>query len=237
MTSAATSTAIATNLARVRERIAAASHRAGRDPSEVTLIAVTKTWPAEAVLEALTAGVTDFGENRVQEALPKAAAVELATRPSAGQERQLAAPTWHFIGHLQTNKVRDALRFASTIHSVDSEKLLRAISTSAATPVNVFLEVNVAGEQTKFGLTPAEVPGIVAVAHSLNGIRLAGLMTVAPRVSNPEDARPVFRVLAELAREHALPHLSMGMTEDFEVAIEEGATHVRVGRAIFGERQ
>lgn len=232
MSSPATSSIIAANLARVRERITAACERVDRDPSGVTLIAVTKTWPAEAVLEALAAGVTDFGENRVQEGLPKAAAVELAARNS-----QLATPAWHFIGHLQTNKVRDALRFASYIHSVDSEKLLRAISNVAIAPVNVFLEVNVAGEESKFGFSPSEVPEAVALARSLHGIRLAGLMTVAPRVTDPEEARPVFRALAALAREHTLAHLSMGMTEDYEIAIEEGATHIRVGRAIFGERQ
>lgn len=232
MSSPATSSTIAANLARVRERIAAACERVDRDPSGVTLIAVTKTWPAEAVLEALTAGVTDFGENRVQEGLPKAAAVELAARKS-----QLAIPAWHFIGHLQTNKVRDALRFASYIHSVDSEKLLRTISNVAIAPVDVFLEVNVAGEESKFGFSPSEVPEAVALARSLHGNRLAGLMTVAPRVTDPEEARPVFRALAALAREHALAHLSMGMTDDYEIAIEEGATHIRVGRAIFGERQ
>ena len=231
MTSSPTSSPTAANVARVRERIAAACARAGRDPSEVTLIAVTKTWPADAVLEAIAAGIADLGENRVQEALPKATAVELATRGS-----QLPPPTWHFIGHLQTNKVRDALHFARYIHSVDSEKLLRAINNAATTPVDVFLEVNIAGEESKFGLSPPDVPEMVALARSLQNIRLTGLMTVAPRVANPEEARPVFRALRALAREHALPHLSMGMTEDYEVAIEEGATHIRVGRAIFGER-
>ena len=223
---------IASNLERVRERIAAAGARVGRDPAEVTLIAVTKTWPAETVLEAINAGVTNLGENRVQEAVAKATAVEIATRNS-----QLATPSWHLIGHLQTNKVRDALGVFGNIHSVDSEKLLAAISKSATTPVNIFLEVNVAGEESKFGLSPNQVAGMVELARSLPGIQLTGLMTVAPRASNPEDVRPVFRQLAGLAREHALPHLSMGMTEDFEIAIEEGATHVRVGRAIFGERQ
>lgn len=238
MTTPITSSSIASNLAGVRERIAAACARSGRDPATVTLIAVTKTWPAETVAEVIAAGATDLGENRVQEAVAKASEVELATRPSGGTaEGNLASPKWHLIGHLQTNKVRDALGVFRYIHSVDSEKLLLAISKAAVTPVNVFLEVNVAGEESKFGLRADEVPAMVALARSLHDIRLTGLMTVAPRVANPEEVRPVFRRLAQLAREHALPHLSMGMTEDFEIAIEEGATHVRVGRAIFGERQ
>lgn len=222
---------IASNLQRVRERITAACGRVGRDPASVTLIAVTKTWPAETVREAIEAGVTDVGENRVHEAIAKAAELELATRDSP-----FATPRWHLIGHLQTNKVRDALRTFSVIHSVDSERLLRAIDAAAEAPITVFLEVNVSGEESKFGLAPAEVPSAVGLAQSLPNIQLTGLMTVAPRVENPDLARPAFRALAGLAREQGLPHLSMGMTEDFEVAIEEGATHVRVGRAIFGER-
>ncbi len=218
---------IVANLQRVRGRIAAACERTGRDAASVTLIAVTKTWPAETVRSALAAGVTDIGENRVQEASSKAAELALLAD---------TAPTWHLIGHLQTNKVREALRTFSVIHSVDSERLLRAIDAAAETPVTVFLEVNVSGEESKFGLDPSELPSMVELARPLPNIHLTGLMTVAPRVADPELARPVFRALAGLAREHALPHLSMGMTEDFEVAIEEGATHVRVGRAIFGER-
>ncbi len=236
MTSPATTADIKANVARVRDRIARACDRAGRSPSDVTLIAVSKTWPAGSVLEAAAAGITDFGENRVQEALPKVAAVNVATSPTSVFAHG-TNPTWHFIGHLQSNKVRDALSIARFIHSVDSEKLLRVISSNAEAPVEIFLEVNVGGEESKFGFVPEQVTGAVALARSLPHIRLAGLMTVAPRVSNPEEARPYFRQLAELAREHGLPHLSMGMTEDFEVAIEEGATHVRVGRAIFGERQ
>lgn len=225
MTGASLST-IAANLERVRERVARACERANRSPAEVTLIAVTKTWPAVAVAEALDAGVTDIGENRVQEALAKAAELEAFT----------PRPTWHLIGHLQTNKVRDAVRTFDTIHSADSERLLRAIDTAAAHPLDVFLEVNVAGEESKYGIDPREVANLIAIARDLPQVRLTGLMTVAPRASNPEEVRPVFRQLATLAREHGLPHLSMGMTEDFEIAIEEGATHIRVGRAIFGER-
>ena len=223
---------IATNLARVRERVEVACERSARDPESVTLIAVTKTWPAETLLEAVAAGATHLGENRVQEALAKASAVEAGARAAS-----LPAPTWHLIGHLQTNKVRDALALFRHVHSVDSERLLGAIAAAATEQVEVFLEVNVAAEPSKFGIAPAELPAMLTLARSLHRIRVGGLMTVAPRVADPEEARPVFRRLAGLAREHALPHLSMGMTEDFEVAIEEGATHVRVGRAIFGERQ
>jgi uncharacterized pyridoxal phosphate-containing UPF0001 family protein len=155
---------------------------------------------------------------------------------TAARADDLPSPVWHLIGHLQTNKVREALRTFRHIHSVDSERLLRAISNQGVEPVDAFLEVNVSGEASKFGFAPAELPAMLALARSLHGIRVLGLMTVAPRAADPDDVRPVFRKLAQLAREHALPHLSMGMTEDFEVAIEEGATHIRVGRAIFGDR-
>jgi len=229
MTAAAAS--IAERAAAVRERIARACARAGRDPASVRLIAVSKTFGPEAVAEALAAGIREFGENRVQEALAKIPAVaELAA------QRGLPAPTWHLVGHLQTNKARAAAGAFAILHGIDSTRLLQALDRAAAAPTRVLLEVNVAGEPTKFGFAPGDVAGAVALAQTLPHIEVAGLMTVAPRAEDPEAVRPVFRRLAGLARELALPELSMGMTEDFEVAIEEGATMVRIGRAIFGER-
>jgi pyridoxal phosphate enzyme (YggS family) len=229
MTAAAGS--IAERAAAVRERIARACARAGRDPASVRLIAVSKTFGPEAVAEALAAGIREFGENRVQEALAKIPAVaELAA------QRGLPAPTWHLVGHLQTNKARAAAGAFAILHGIDSTRLLQALDRAAAAPTRVLLEVNVAGEPTKFGFAPEDVAGAVALAQTLPHIEVAGLMTVAPRAEDPEAVRPVFRGLAELARQLGLPELSMGMTEDFEVAIEEGATMVRIGRAIFGER-
>jgi len=229
MTAAAGS--IGERAAAVRERIARACARAGRDPASVRLIAVSKTFGPEAVAEALAAGIREFGENRVQEALAKIPAVaELAA------QRGLPAPTWHLVGHLQTNKARAAAGAFAILHGIDSTRLLQALDRAAAAPTRVLLEVNVAGEPTKFGFAPEDVAGAVALAQTLPHIEVAGLMTVAPRAEDPEAVRPVFRRLAELARELGLPELSMGMTEDFEVAIEEGATIVRIGRAIFGER-
>jgi pyridoxal phosphate enzyme (YggS family) len=214
-------------LVEVRERIAAAAERSGRQPEDVTLIAVSKTHPASTVLEAMAAGVTDLGENRVQEGVAKAAEVA---------ERSAVRPTWHLIGHLQTNKVKAAIGCFAILHSVDSERLFRAISAAASSPVQVMIEVNVAAEPTKEGIEPAALPGLLAGAAELPNIAVRGLMTVAPHVADPEDARPVFRELRRLAELHHLASLSMGMTNDFEVAIEEGATHVRVGRALFGDR-
>jgi pyridoxal phosphate enzyme (YggS family) len=230
MTSLTPTSTIAANVRALRARIAAACQRAGRDPASVTLIAVSKTFGPDAILAALEAGVTDFGENRVQEAIPKFDAVraQLGTRDS-----ELGT---HLIGHLQTNKVRGALGAFAILHAVDSERLLRAIDSAATAPVRLMIEVNVSGEATKYGIAPAGLAPLIATARDLPNVRLEGLMTIAPRVSDPEDARPVFGELAAQAREHALPSLSMGMTEDFEVAIEEGATHVRIGRAIFGAR-
>ena len=221
-------------LAEVRERIAAAATRAGRDPDAVTLIGVSKTHPAEAVMEALRAGVTDFGENRVQEGAAKAGEVAeaLSTQPAAP-----STPRWHLIGHLQTNKVRAAVSTFAILHAVDSERLLRAISEAAANPIPVMIEVNVAAEPQKYGIAPEELPALLSVARDLPNIEVRGLMTVAPHVDDAEKVRPVFRELRQLAEQHHLTDLSMGMTNDYEVAIEEGSTHVRVGRALFGERQ
>jgi pyridoxal phosphate enzyme (YggS family) len=215
---------IAARLQQVRERIAAACQRSGRFPVDVTVIAVSKGFGAAAVREAVTAGVADVGENRVQEAAVK--------RPALADLRGV---TWHMIGHLQTNKVKQALSLFGVIHSVDSLRLAEAISNRALSDVPVFLEVNVTQEPTKTGFTLAELPDAYGAARLLH-LEIRGLMTIAPLTGQAEDARPVFRDLRTAAHDLGLSGLSMGMTNDYEVAIEEGATHVRIGRAIFGER-
>lgn len=225
---------IATRLAAVRARIASACERAGRDPAAVTLVAVTKSWPAETVSAALAAGVRDLGENRVHEALAKMTALAVLGQPPA------QAPVWHLIGHLQTNKARAATGRFAILHAVDSERLLQAVAAAAGQQSRrqkVMIEVNVAAEPTKFGVAPSRLPEVLACAARLPTVEVVGLMTVAPRAADAEAVRPVFRQLAALARDHGLPALSMGMSDDFAVAVEEGATHVRVGRALFGERQ
>ncbi len=217
---------IADNLAAVRRRIEAACARSGRQPAEVTLIAVSKGFPASSVREAYEAGARDFGENRAQEAADKLSWL-------AGIRADV---TWHMIGHLQTNKIKTVLDLFDIIHSVDSFHLAEALSRRAPHAVPAFLEVNVAAESTKFGLTLDELPREFERICRLPGIEVRGLMTVAPIAAHPEQVRPIFRRLREAARALGLSQLSMGMTDDFEVAIEEGATHIRVGRAIFGER-
>jgi pyridoxal phosphate enzyme (YggS family) len=212
-------------IAGVHRRIGEAAGRSGRDPAAITLIAVSKTWPASAVAQAFAAGITDVGENRVQEALAK------MSEFGGG-----SGPRWHLIGHLQTNKVRAVAGQFAILHAIDSERLLRAVAAASALPQRVMIEVNVSGEATKFGVPPAGLAELVAIAAQLPSIRLEGLMTVAPLAADPEQSRPFFRALRELAERHGLPSLSMGMSGDFEIAVEEGATHVRVGRAIFGER-
>jgi pyridoxal phosphate enzyme (YggS family) len=212
----------------VRARIDRAAERAGRNPNEITLIAVSKTHPAPSVVEVARTGISEFGENRVQEGVAKAA--ELAGLANVPQ------PTWHLIVHLQTNKVRAALGTFGILHSVDSERLARAISGAATTPVRIMIEVNVATEPQKYGVSAAELPALVETTRTLPNIELLGLMTVAPHVSDVEETRPIFRSLKQLADQSGLAALSMGMTNDFEVAIEEGATHVRIGRALFGDR-
>jgi pyridoxal phosphate enzyme (YggS family) len=206
----------------VRGRISRAAKRSGRSPEAVTLIAVSKTHPASAIAEALKAGLRDFGENRVQEGVAKSAELRptLGPRPS-----ELGTYRWHLIGHLQTNKVRAALQTFAILHAVDSERLLQAISPAATKPTPVMIEVNVAAEPSKYGIAPAHLPVLLERARELPNIEVRGLMTVAPLVSEAEQ------------EEHRLAELSMGMTNDYEVAIEEGATHVRIGRALFGERE
>ena len=220
---------IAENLRVVRDRVAAACRRAGRSPDDVTIVGVSKTFPAALVAEACRAGLADVGENRVQEAAGK-----------IPQVRALGShPRWHLVGHLQTNKVKTALGLFDIIHSVDSVRLAEAISRHAEhrAPIPVLLEVNAGGEASKFGFAPEETGGALEAISRLPGLTVQGLMTVAPLVENPEQARPAFRELRRLGQELGLTHLSMGMTDDFEVAIEEGATMVRIGRAIFGPRE
>jgi pyridoxal phosphate enzyme (YggS family) len=220
--------ALSERIANVRARTEAACARADRDPASVTLIAVSKTHPPELIAEAWRCGLTDFGENRVQEGASKVAA--LAT--------DKVSPRWHLIGHLQTNKAAEAVRHFDILHGVDTERLASAISERASTQgrVRVLVEVNVAGEQSKFGVPPDQALALCERVGALPHIELLGLMTVAPIVDDPADARPIFRTLRELRDAAGLRELSMGMTDDFEQAIEEGSTMVRVGRAIFGER-
>jgi PLP dependent protein len=217
---------IAANVSRVRSRMDAAARRVGRDPGDITLIAVSKTHPSEAIRRAYEAGLRDFAENRVQEA-----AAKIETLRAQG-----CVPRWHLVGHLQTNKVKVALNLFDILHSVDSIRLARTIANHASGPVPVLVEVNVAGESTKFGVAPEAAPDLVRNLRQLPDIDVRGLMTVAPHVDDPEDVRPVFRQLRQLGDALRLRELSMGMTDDFEVAIEEGSTLVRVGRAVFGPR-
>jgi len=225
---------VADRLQRIRERIAAAARRAGRDPSSVTLVGVSKTVEAPRVREAIEAGLLDLGENRVQEARDKAPLLPGAVR-------------WHLVGHLQANKANQAARLFQVVHSIDSVDLLERLDRAAEREgrrMTVLAQADLAGETTKFGAREEDLDRILAAASGLRHVEMSGLMILPPYDPDPERSRPCFRRLRELlhkARErHAglpLRHLSMGMTEDFEVAIEEGATHVRVGRALFGERR
>lgn len=212
---------VAAGVAEVRERIADAARRAGRDPADVRLVAATKTVPPERVARALTAGVVDLGENRAQELLTKAPAL-------AGET---PAPRWHFIGPLQRNKVRALAPWIELWQTVDRPQLGEAIARHAP-GAGVLVEVNVAGEAQKAGCSAADAPGLVDELSRL-GLRVDGLMAIPPM---GDDARRWFAALRELAERLGLRELSMGMTDDFEAAVEEGATIVRVGRALFGER-
>lgn len=225
--------AIAANTERVRERIARAAARAGRRPEEVTVVAVSKTFPADAIRAAYEAGLRHFGENRVQEFEAKQAALA-----------DLAA-TWHFIGRLQSNKVRRAEHFFSRIDSVDSLSLAQKLDAAAAvkqTRLPVLIEVHLGGEATKGGTAEADLPALAKGAVALPHLELLGFMTIPPYSDDPERVRPYFRKLRELRDtlssriEWPLPVLSMGMSHDFEVAIEEGATEIRIGTALFGGR-
>ncbi|MBN1526715.1 MAG: YggS family pyridoxal phosphate-dependent enzyme [Candidatus Omnitrophica bacterium] len=230
---------IAENLISVTQRIARACEKSGRPPDAVRLVCVTKEAGIEDALAVLSLGVKDLGENRVQELASKYAAI--------GDKA-----TWHLVGHLQTNKARDAVRISSLIHSVDSVKLAKEIDKEAkkiGKTQDILVQVNASGEATKFGITPDEAVSLIKEISLYPNINIKGLMTIAPEVSDPESVRPYFRALRELRDElSSVPRekgtvpirgqspfseLSMGMTNDFEVAIEEGATIIRIGRAIF----
>ena len=223
-------------LAGVRDRIADAASRAGRTPSDVRLIAVSKTHPIDAIRAAADAGQVDFGENKVQEALHK---ISQSTNVDL---------RWHLIGHLQSNKAKKAAAVVHAIHAIDSVDLLKRVDDAAREAgrrVDVLIQVDLALEDTKYGAPVDTVANIVSAAANCTEARLTGLMLLPPFADNPEEARPWFRRLREVrdqlvaagAPADRLRELSMGMSHDFEVAIEEGATMVRVGTAIFGERQ
>jgi hypothetical protein len=217
---------IRNNLERVRERIARAAERAGRRPEDVLLVGVTKTVDVARIRAAVAAGLTALGENRVQEARGKIA--ELG-RPAA----------WHMVGHLQTNKAREALDLFDVVHSVDRIDLARELDRRARArgrPIDAFVQINIAVEPSKGGWPPDAVETAVDALMALRGLRVRGLMTIPPPVDRAEDARGWFRALRKLSERHGLADLSMGMSSDFEVAVEEGATIVRVGTAIFGPR-
>lgn len=217
---------ITRNLRDVERRIAQAAQRAGRSPAEITIVAVTKGLTAQAIEAALEAGIRHIGENRVQEAREKIARLS----------NLQPCPTWHMVGHLQTNKVKTAVEIFDIIHSIDSLRLAEALSGRARNTVPVLLQVNISGEEPKSGFSEAELPKAAEDVARLPMLKVKGLMTIAPLVSDPEEVRPIFRRLRELRDSLGLEHLSMGMSDDFEVAVGEGATMVRIGRAIFGER-
>jgi pyridoxal phosphate enzyme (YggS family) len=219
------------NIRRLRERVAQAAGRVGRTEDEITLVAVTKTVSPEKIQEAIDSGITIIGENRVQEAKEKFAII--------GERVQ-----WHMVGHLQTNKVKDALKIFSLIQSLDSLRLAQEIEKRAETAVDCLIEVNTSKESSKFGVAPGDVSTFFKELQEFKKINIRGLMTIGPgwAVHDPEASRPCFQLLRDLrdklAQEFSKPFpiLSMGMTSDYEVAIEEGSTIIRVGTAIFGER-
>jgi len=228
---------LAENIAQVQSNIVQAAERVGRRLEEVTLVAVSKTKPVELIKQAYHLGLRDFGENRVQDALPKIAEFRHA---------ELQPVTWHMIGHLQRNKVNKVVGSFDRVQSVDSLQLAQALNSHAAEleiRMAVLLQVNVSGEESKEGMTPEETSALAQQITALPHLDVQGLMTIAPQVQDPEEVRPVFRALRELrdrlrnqVPQSTWHHLSMGMTDDYGIAIEEGATIVRVGRAIFGER-
>lgn len=222
---------IAERLAEVRERIAGAAARAGRDPNEITLVAVSKTFGTDVIIEGVEAGIHDFGENRAQEMRQKVAIVGDRAR-------------WHFVGHLQTNKVRHVVTSAALVHSVDRFGLAEAIARrarAAGAVQGVLIQVNVAGERSKEGAEPEQAAALAEKVAALDGIEVKGLMTMPPYPRDPEDSRPHYARIRELldivARDvPGATELSMGMSRDLEIAVGEGATLVRVGEAIFGPR-
>jgi len=228
------SSAIASSVQHVRERIAAAACRGGREPGAVVLVGVSKTVAPERIREAVEAGLTDLGENRVQEAREKAALLPASVR-------------WHLVGHLQSNKAGHAARLFGVIHSIDSREILARLDQAAEKEGRVIdglVQVNPTGEQGKTGISTDGLDALLEAAAACRSVRVRGLMLLPPYEPDPERSRPHFRrlrlLLEQTRKRHAsldLRHLSMGMSEDFEVAVEEGATMVRVGRALFGERR
>jgi len=225
---------ISTNISKIRQKIEAAAKRAKRDPSEIILLAATKDVPVDLIEKAIQKGITYLGENRIQEAKNKIEALK----------EKYPKVNWHFIGHLQRNKVKQALEIFDTIESVDSRRLIEEIDKragEAGNKVNIFIEVNTGGEESKFGVRPEEAEEIISYATGFKNIKVKGLMTVPPYSLKAEEVRPYFRKLKELGEKIkklnipgvAIDYLSMGMTDDFEVAIEEGSNIIRVGRGIF----
>jgi pyridoxal phosphate enzyme (YggS family) len=227
---------IPANVDTIRRRVIQACARAGRQPDQVTLVAVSKSFPAEQIREVIRAGVLDIGENYVQELLAK--------------REQLVDETvrWHFVGHLQSNKVKYIVPWVVLIHAVDNVGLAREIdrrAEQAGRVIDILIEVNTTREDTKFGVSPEATIPFIRSLEGLKHLRVEGLMTIGPFLPDPEGSRPMFRMLRELRSEAAqlgqdnvtMRHLSMGMTGDFEVAIDEGATLIRIGTAIFGSRK
>jgi len=226
---------IKNNLEKINEKIKKAALRANRNPEDIKLVAVTKTATIEQIKEAISVGVKIIGENKVQEAKEKYQVLSA----------DIADTEWHLVGHLQTNKVKYAIEIFDLIHSVDSIKLADKIdkrSLQFGMMTNILVEVNVSGEETKYGIKPEEVEPFLKEISEFSGIKVRGLMTIAPIAEDKEEVRPYFRKLRELSekienkniKNVKMDYLSMGMTDDFEVAIEEGANMVRIGRGIFG---
>lgn len=238
---------IAENIRIVRERIEAAARRAGRDPVEIKLVAVSKTVDINRIKEAIDSGINIFGENRVQETKEKISNLKSQITPPTPPLNKggIEGVEWHLVGHLQTNKVKMAVMLFDLIHSVDSIRLAEEINSQAekiGKKERVLIEVNLGGEETKYGISPAETTGLVMDMSKLKNISLEGLMTMPPFSAEPEDSRKYFRELRDLSKDIEkegirVKELSMGMSNDFEVAIEEGATMVRIGTAIFGRRK
>jgi pyridoxal phosphate enzyme (YggS family) len=232
---------LAENLHQVQERIAAACQRAGRSPDDVRLVAITKTVDLEVIKQLIELGQHDIGESRTHELISRATGFQEQAEDQPSQGKPIR---WHLVGHLQRNKVRPVIPWASLIHSLDSLRLAEEISAHAQrqqNTVDVLLQVNASGERSKFGVAVGAVTYLIEQIATLPGLRLRGLMTMAPLASDPEEVRPVFVRLRELHEELGASRLagpdfndlSMGMSNDFEVAVEEGATMVRVGTALF----
>jgi hypothetical protein len=208
----------------IQKRIHEAAIRANRDPRSITLVAVTKTVPVDRMREAVECGIHNLGESRLQDALPKI------------DELKGLDVTWHFIGHIQTNKAKKVAENFDWVHSVDRVDVANKLGGSATKPLSILIEVKLHEEPNKSGAAVADLASLIAAIRSHKILNLRGLMSVPPFLENPEDVRPYFRQLRELAVEYGLPDLSMGMSHDFEIAIEEGATMVRIGTGLFGKR-